>query len=550
MNIRSAGRDFVAIDVEYADSDQNICQVGMAVVRNLEIVERPSWLIQPPDNHYEERYIRVHHITPEMTEDAPTLEQAWPEIQPYLLMGELWAHNAVSAEMPALRKSLREYGIQAEWIDITDSMDVYQRPGHNGGNRLWQCCLAVGIPFDTTQYHDATYDAEKCAELVIAYKNGVRPDWTKVPSTEDGLRKSQQRKVTLQMGEFQEYNCRIEAAKAKMKNCKPATNKGLLDLFADDTGAPEGQQLTPEEEELLYHTDVMAVIASTSDDAEPMQVDVFDRGDKSPTEGHDRVDFSRLDTSEGNPLAGAKVVITGSFHIARKDIKAALERMGAKESSAVSKGTAAILIGERNVGLPKLAALDKLHHNGFIVPRIVGDADLDRFLYGGAGEFHVGQSEVPIKQLSMTAGHFRKHRHVLRYPQNTIAGRELYFPPTGLMGRMDCFCQICGNLGAFGNWEYCSDVNLVVLPDSSVAALEGGGKDDVIRGFEDYYNSQRSVVFDAEFITEHDILAFALERIVQCDDTVMASLYTSYLESAGLDPETDERYGLARRRNP
>ena len=46
-------KDFTAIDVEYADREQNICQVGLAVVRNLEIVERRSWLIQPPDNHYD-----------------------------------------------------------------------------------------------------------------------------------------------------------------------------------------------------------------------------------------------------------------------------------------------------------------------------------------------------------------------------------------------------------------------------------------------------------------------------------------------------------------
>lgn len=30
--------DFVAIDVEYANREQDICQIGLVVVRNLEIV--------------------------------------------------------------------------------------------------------------------------------------------------------------------------------------------------------------------------------------------------------------------------------------------------------------------------------------------------------------------------------------------------------------------------------------------------------------------------------------------------------------------------------
>ena len=62
MRKENISRDFVAIDVEYADREQNICQVGLAVVKDLQIVEHRSWLIQPPGNYYEEAQMRVHHI--------------------------------------------------------------------------------------------------------------------------------------------------------------------------------------------------------------------------------------------------------------------------------------------------------------------------------------------------------------------------------------------------------------------------------------------------------------------------------------------------------
>lgn len=51
---------FTAIDVEYADHEQNICQIGLAVVRDLEITERRSWLVHPPFNRYEQRQTDIH----------------------------------------------------------------------------------------------------------------------------------------------------------------------------------------------------------------------------------------------------------------------------------------------------------------------------------------------------------------------------------------------------------------------------------------------------------------------------------------------------------
>jgi len=81
-------KDFVAIDVEYANSIQSICQVGLAIVRDLRVVDWYRWLIQPPGNYYEKQYTNKHGITPADTADAPFFEQVWPEIWEHLC-GEL-----------------------------------------------------------------------------------------------------------------------------------------------------------------------------------------------------------------------------------------------------------------------------------------------------------------------------------------------------------------------------------------------------------------------------------------------------------------------------
>ena len=340
--ISTPAQSFVAIDVEWATRDQMICQIGLTVVRNLEITEHRTWLIQPPDNEYDEALFRSHHVRPDMTENAPTLEDLWSEIQPYLLMGELWAHNAVSAETPAFQKSLAKYGIPCNWLSIRDSIDLFQRCDCKGGNGLAQCCMAMHVPFDESTHHDALYDAEMLAELLIRYAQGCRPDWSGVPVNAEQLRKSLQGKRVLRLGEFHDYY----------------------------VNNPSGDE------------DVFAVLTSTYAGAHEQQVDVFDKGDKMPKEKDGIVDYARLRVGENNLLYGKKVVLTGAFAINRKEIERAIAAKGGKKVSGVTKNTDAIIIGPVNVSGSKLTALEEQYAQGHHIARIVGDADLEELLYG------------------------------------------------------------------------------------------------------------------------------------------------------------------------
>lgn len=345
--------NFVAIDVEWATRDQQICQIGMAVVRNGEIIDRPQWLIQPPLNDYDETLFSNHHIRPEMTATAPTLEDLWPVIRPYLMEGQLWAHNAVSAEMPAFRKSLSEYCIPCDWLDINDSKALFVRPDCKGGNGLAQCAMAMGVPFEEGEHHDALYDAEVLAEILIRYADGRRPDWTGVPENAEQLRKSQQAKLVLKMGGF------VAQQKLQDEQKKAGLVGDKTDLFAELTATYAG--------------------------AQPQIVDVFDIGDQMQKDGNDLIDIARLDTSDGNPLRGKVVAVTGSFHVKRKEIDRALEAMGATSDGMTGK-TDILLVGNRNVGLPKLAKYEKQTAK-HPVALAVGDDDLDALLYGDGQKF-------------------------------------------------------------------------------------------------------------------------------------------------------------------
>lgn len=350
---KQPSHDFVAVDVEYADNEQDICQIGLAVVRNLEITARRSWLIQPPDNHYEERVMRVHHITPEDTAAAPTFPEVWPEIQPYLLMGELWAHNAASVEQPVLEKNLHLYGFNASFLSINDSRELYHRNDcpANTGNGLAQCCMALGIPCEN--HHDAEADAVMCAKIVIAAARGQQPDWTDVPVSNEEMRKMQQEKRILRLGNFCDY-------------------------YASASSGDE---------------DVIAEMTSTCQGAVPQTIDVFDKGDIIKESGAVSVDFSRIDVRPDNPLRGKKVVVTGLFRLERKDIEKAVDAMGAKRVSKPTRNTDAVIMGTRNVGPNKLVAIEEQEAKGHHLARIVGSDDLEALLYGDGDKFFEGTND-------------------------------------------------------------------------------------------------------------------------------------------------------------
>ncbi len=488
---------FIAIDVEnvFTDGHRHICQLGIAVVRDLQLVDTKVWNIQPPFNIYDDVTPGKHHMSPADTAAAPTLPEVWTEIADYLKGHQLWAHNAKSAEVPIISEDLDFYGIAHDPLCICDSRDFCQRTdtANNAGTTLQLSCLAYGIHFDSSKYHNAGYDAEMCASLVIAHAQGRLPDWNSVPATAEELRKAQQQKITLRMGDFQKWLNRVQ---------NPADDTSLYDLFAE--------------------------ISSTRPDAPMQTVDIFDIGDAKPKEGVGAVDCDRLNTEPDNPLYGCKVAVTGSFYIRRAALKQAIEEMGAELTSSISKKTSLVLIGAKNVGLPKLAAIEKLYANGYQVPRVVGDDDLDTLLYADASVFNIGSGER--KQLDLTWAHVQKFIWPLQIPVNSISGKEIYLPAT-IHGDRQMLAQVFGNLGAYANNELDADTQLILLPKVTINALQRGEKDELIREIEHFYNARAARTFSLRFLPIADFFTFIHTRLAASDDPATALLESNYEDS-------------------
>ncbi|MFZ4797859.1 MAG: 3'-5' exonuclease, partial [Bacteroidia bacterium] len=147
---------FTAIDFETANGyGYAICQVGLVRVEDGIITNEISILVQPPDNFYWDRFIDIHGIRPQDTENAPGFNTIWPIIEPFIKNQAVVAHNGLSFDFPVLRKTLEYYGMTAPEYEKFDTYRIFKA-------NLASLCQDYNIYL---QHHDALSDAKACAEL-------------------------------------------------------------------------------------------------------------------------------------------------------------------------------------------------------------------------------------------------------------------------------------------------------------------------------------------------------------------------------------------------
>ncbi len=160
-------KDFAAIDFETANEcGSSVCSVGIAVVRNGEIVDTYYSLIKPEPNYYKWFCRKVHGLGHNDTDDAPVFPIVWAEIEPMIEGLPLVAHNSRFDE-GCLKAVFRTYRMDYPDYEFHDTLTAARRyfadslPNH----QLHTVSAACG--FDLTNHHNALADAEACAHIAI-----------------------------------------------------------------------------------------------------------------------------------------------------------------------------------------------------------------------------------------------------------------------------------------------------------------------------------------------------------------------------------------------
>ena len=160
------GINFIAIDFETATGKRaSICEAGICVVRDGEIVETRSWLVRPQGNSYSYWNMQIHGIRPDNTVNSPEFPEVWAEICEYLKdIPVLVAHNA-AFDIGCIRHSLELYGMEKPDISYYCSLRAARRLYNFSCNSLDYLCDQFKIPYG--QHHRAGDDAEMCARLFL-----------------------------------------------------------------------------------------------------------------------------------------------------------------------------------------------------------------------------------------------------------------------------------------------------------------------------------------------------------------------------------------------
>lgn len=146
---------FTAIDFETAQGKRwSICQLGLVRVKHGQITQKISKPVCPPDNYYFYRNTEIHGITADDTCTAPTFEDVWHEVRPYIEQQTVVAHNG-AFDFSCLRHTLGYYRLPLPAYHQQCTYKIY-------GKGLAMLCREHRIRL---QHHDPLSDAMACAEL-------------------------------------------------------------------------------------------------------------------------------------------------------------------------------------------------------------------------------------------------------------------------------------------------------------------------------------------------------------------------------------------------
>ncbi|MGL4944541.1 MAG: exonuclease domain-containing protein [Thermoguttaceae bacterium] len=167
--------DFIAIDFETASRAKNYqssaCSIGIAVVKNGQVVHRPFYsLIKPPPRYeFDLQNVKLHGIRYDMVQDAPTFAELWGNIKDFFHGSHVVAHK-LSFDRSVLMACLQEYNLEEPavlgwWDTLETSRKYLSLPDH----KLPTVAAHLGIPLQ--QHHEALEDALACAKIAIALMN-------------------------------------------------------------------------------------------------------------------------------------------------------------------------------------------------------------------------------------------------------------------------------------------------------------------------------------------------------------------------------------------
>lgn len=158
--------NFTAIDVETANPDfSSICQIGLAVVRDSEVKEVITEIIDPED-YFDQVNVGIHGISEDHVVGKPTFRKFFPDLDRVVEAYPLASHTFF--DRTAVSRACERCGCEPPsnpWIDSATIArrhwpDLFRTSGYG----LKNIAETFGVEF---RHHDAGEDARVVAEILL-----------------------------------------------------------------------------------------------------------------------------------------------------------------------------------------------------------------------------------------------------------------------------------------------------------------------------------------------------------------------------------------------
>ena len=246
--------------------------------------------------------------------------------------------------------------------------------------------------------------------------------------------------------------------------------------------------------------------------------------------------------SQQNPLTARRVGFIGTFKNRAALVKKVKE-FGASDKSkdGLTRDTQILVIGS-DVKLEDLNRLKCYEHDGW-KPLKITEVDLQEIFKG-----HYAGYETPSvakKQVSLDMSYYnwtppalldvdsdedsgvRCSSPLVYGDDNPIYSLEIYVPQNG-NADMGVIRQLIGNFGGYANPDYYDETNVIMLGEETLRKLEQGIKDEIIIQIEKQYNQSSAKMFNIQFTSEPDFIAWVKKRLVRYPDESTMKLLEIY----------------------
>jgi DNA polymerase-3 subunit epsilon len=157
--------DFISLDVETANSDpKSICQIGVAVFKDGELVETWGSLINP-QTYLDWMNIQIHGISETDVKDAPLIHEVREQLDQ--LIGNSIVGTYTAFDQVALTRNFDQLDYQ--WLDITKVVRRTWEKVAYSGYGLANVCRLNDIHIEN--HHDAVADAVAAEQVLVAALN-------------------------------------------------------------------------------------------------------------------------------------------------------------------------------------------------------------------------------------------------------------------------------------------------------------------------------------------------------------------------------------------